>query len=852
MMASRDAEGRDEALAPIQPSVLVVDDKPANLLALSAVLRPLGVRIVEARSGREALERFSSEPFAVVLLDAQMPEMDGFEVARRIRASQRDPDVPIIFLTAVYREESYARRGYASRAADYITKPFDPTILRARVGAFVDLFRQRDAVRRTQLALRTEERDEAVRRLVAFERIATAALRGGDLDAFLRELLDTFAEVTRAVDSAAILLRSSTANGPDVLRLRVAIGKLAMRELSHATERVGEGFAGRIAATLKPWEIDDASSSNVVVSPLLQGTHVSTIFGVPLASGGDARGVAFVASSRPQAFAERDKRLFRTLAERASWAVGKYEERSRLRDVLDISPALIATTRGPEHVCEFTNRAFHDFFEKAPGIGARIASLGMGDLAVEVLDRAYRTGEATNAREVPLTVDWHHGIPHETRYLDIYVQRLRTPLVSRDDLLVFAIDVSAKVQARQEIERHQIERIRLLESERAARTEAEMANRAKDEFLATVSHELRTPLNAVIGWTALARASATPEVEHALAIIDRNARSQARIIEDMLDISRVISGQLRLEPRAIRVSDTVAAALESARPAAEAKGVVLEASIEDCGVIVADPERLQQIVWNLLSNAIKFTPRAGRVMMRLMRTGERATIEVTDTGRGIEPEFLPQVFEAFRQADGSATRGQGGLGLGLAIVKQLVTAHGGTIRAESEGLGHGSTFTIELPASSFQTGIDLAREVDGGAASTEHLRVDGLDVLVVDDEIDARALFAKVLSARGAKVRTASSMSEALAMIDAGAPDVLVSDIAMPDGDGYMLIRAVRGRPVSRGGKTPAIAVTAYARREDIERAFAAGFQQHVEKPVELGKLISLVANLGGRTFGGA
>jgi signal transduction histidine kinase/DNA-binding response OmpR family regulator len=845
-------EGYDEALVPNQPSVLIVDDKPANLLALSAVLKPLGIRIVEARSGREALSRFANESFAVILLDAQMPEMDGFEVAQRIRVSERDPDVPIIFLTAAYRDESYARRGYASGAADYITKPIDPTILRARVGAFVDLYRQREAVRRVEVARRTEERDEAVRRLVAFERIATAALEGADLDAFLHELLDTFAQATSAVDSAAILLRSASADGPDELHLRAAVGKLAMRELSHTSERVGEGFAGRIAATLKPMEIDDASNSNIVVSPLLQGTDVSTIFGVPLTSGGDALGVAFVASSSKNALTERDKRLFRTLAERASWAVGKYEEHTRLRDVLDFSPALIATTRGPDHVCEFANRAFRDFFSKAPGCGVRIASLGVSEVAIEALDRTYRTGEPTSTREVPLVVDWRPELPQETRYFDLYVQRLQTPLVSRDDLLVFAIDVSAKVHARQEIERHQIERTRLLESERTARTEAEMANRAKDEFLATVSHELRTPLNAVIGWTTLARASATPEVDHALAVIERNARAQARIIEDMLDISRVISGQLRLEPRTIRVSDIVTAALESTRPAAEAKGVVLEADIDDCGTIVADPDRLQQVVWNLLSNAIKFTPRAGRVSLHSYRVGDRLKIEVVDTGRGIEPEFLPQVFEAFRQEDGSTTRRHGGLGLGLAIVKQLVAAHGGTIRAQSEGQGRGSTFTVDLPATAPQAPADQVREVEVGAGGTEDLRVDGLDVLVVDDETDARTLFAKVLCARGAKVRTAASMDEALAMIDAGVPDVLVSDIAMPDGDGYMLIRAVRRRPASRGGKTPAIAVTAYARREDIERAFAAGFQQHVEKPVELGRLVSLVANLGGRTFDGS
>ncbi|UJR81698.1 response regulator [Sandaracinus amylolyticus] len=839
-----------DPLAMIRPSVLLVDDTPANLIALSAVLSPLGVRLVEARNGREALERVTNEPFAVVLLDAQMPEMDGFEVAEHIRKLEHGREVPIIFLTAIHRDELYARRGYAKGAADYMTKPFDADILRARVKAFVDLFRQREEVRRAQLALRTEERDEAVRRLVAFERIATAVLERSDLDAFLHELLDIFAGATDEVDSAAILLRQR-----DDLRLRAAVGRIAQHDHSLASERIGEGFAGRIAATGQPWEIGEAASSPIVASPWFRTGDTRAIFGVPLTNDGEVLGVAFVASSETGAFAQRDKRLFLAVAERASWAVAKYEERTRLRDVLEASPALIAITRGPDHQCEFANPAFKDFFNDAGRAGVRLATLGVTGAALAVLDHVYRSGEMVSSRELPLVVDWRAGEPPDTRYLDVTAQRLRTPIGATDELLVFAVDVTAQVRARQDLEHHQSERARLLESERAARQEAEVANRAKDEFLATVSHELRTPLNAIIGWTAIARAQAPAELDRALSIIERNARSQARIIEDVLDVSRIISGQLRLEPRALHLADPLSAAVESVRPGAETKEITLDVDVAQDVTIVGDPERLQQIVWNLLANAIKFTPRGGRVALHAKRQGEVACIEVIDSGQGIEPAFLPRVFDPFRQADGSTTRRHGGLGLGLAIVKQLAAAHGGTVRAKSEGMGRGATFVVELPIGSRPTmphgvtGLDREPVVLHG---TPDVRLDGLDVLVVDDEEDARALVAEVLVARGAKVRSASSAGEALSLFEAACPDVLVSDIGMPDRDGYSLIRAIRKLPASRGGRTPAVALTAYARSEDVERAFSAGFQRHVEKPVDLSKLISLVANLGGRSFGGA
>jgi signal transduction histidine kinase len=556
-LAGRRMSG-DERAQVGAASVLVVDDSPANLIALGAVLKPLGVRIVEASSGEQALQRVAAETFAVVLLDVQMPEMDGFEVARRIRASDK-PELPIIFLTAIYRDEAFARRGYAAGAADYITKPFDADVLRARVRAFVDLFHQRERLRHQEVGARTRERDEAM---------------------------------------------------------------------------------------------------------------------------------------------------------------------------------------------------------------AQLADL--------------------------------------------------------------------------------------LESERQARREAEVANHAKDEFLATVSHELRTPLNAILGWAVIARQKTNePEVQQALATIERNARAQTRIIEDVVDVGRIISGKLRLEIAPVKVSDTIGGAVQALRPAAHARALRLVVEVDDgVGVIAADVDRLQQIIWNVLSNAIKFTPKGGSVALKATRVESDVVITVTDTGQGIGREFLGHLFEPFRQADGSTTRRHGGLGLGLAIVKQLVQAHGGNIVAHSEGEGLGSTFTMTFPARPVRASGTERRSAPSAEVQTDpgaepDCRLDGLRVLVVDDDDDARGLIQRVLSDRGALVTVAPSAEVALHELERVRPDVLVSDIGMPEVDGYGLIRLIRGLPPERGGRTPAIAITAYARAEDTERAVSTGFQAYMSKPIDTSRLISLAASFG-------
>ncbi len=401
------------------------------------------------------------------------------------------------------------------------------------------------------------------------------------------------------------------------------------------------------------------------------------------------------------------------------------------------------------------------------------------------------------------------------------------------------------------------ERRHLEEQLRARAEELSEANRLKDEFLATLSHELRTPLTAILGWAKLLRLERFDAAATARAIetIERNAVAQTQLIDDLLDVSRVITGKLRLNVRPVNLSSIIEAAALSARPAAEARGVELRIDVDaHAGLVSGDSDRLQQVVWNLLSNAIKFTPRGGRVEVRLRRVDAQAEVVVADTGQGIPPEFLPYVFDRFRQADGAITREHGGLGLGLAIVRHLVELHGGQIRAESEGAGRGATFRISLPLMQTREdeppaprphASDEARADAATASQTETLG--GLSVLVVDDDEDTRALLTALLGRRGARVNAVSSAAEALDALDRARFDVLVSDIGMPHADGYELIKHVRGLAAERGGHTPAVALTAYARAEDRTRALASGFQLHLPKPVVPEELVAAVAGLVGR-----
>jgi signal transduction histidine kinase len=401
------------------------------------------------------------------------------------------------------------------------------------------------------------------------------------------------------------------------------------------------------------------------------------------------------------------------------------------------------------------------------------------------------------------------------------------------------------------LHRGEEERRLLLAREQQAREEAQAANRAKDEFLATLSHELRTPLNAILGWAKLLASGHLdePTTKRAVEIIERNTRVQAQLIEDLLDISRIITGKLRLDFRTVPIRSVIEGALESVRHAADAKGITVEMDVGRPGESLwCDPARMQQVVWNLLSNAIKFTPEGGRVTIRAARDEDHLTVTVTDTGNGIDPQFLPHVFDRFRQQDAATTRHHGGLGLGLSIVRHLIELHGGSASAHSDGEGRGATFTVTVPVAPARV-ADRTPAIDGEAMTPidELPRLDGLSVLVVDNEIDARSLVSEVLERCGAKVFGADGTEAALEILNQVTPDVLLSDIAMPVEDGYALIRRVRSLPDDRR-HIPAAALTAFATATDRARALLAGFQAHVPKPVEPSELAAVVAALARRT----
>jgi PAS domain S-box-containing protein len=665
--------------------ILMVDDHAPNLLALAAILDPLGQDLVQATSGEEALRHLLESDFALILMDVQMPGLDGIQTVKLIKERPRNRHIPIIFLTAIHKDPAYIFRGYKEGAVDYLLKPFDPEILRAKVSVFVDLWRKNELLKRQQAMLRARERMEVEKR--------------GELR--FRALTDSMPQCVWAAHRDGEI---------------------------YYCNRVWREYAGESAGmtffdAVPPEELDDVRKS----------------YQAAVAAGESL---------------ERQQRL------RRKDGVWRW------------------------HLCRMV-----------PERDERGRILGWICTATDI-DRQKRIEETNKV---------------------------------------------------------------LLTSEKNARKQAEIANRTKDEFLATVSHELRTPLNAILGWTRMLRTGAVEPkaLTRVLETIERNARAQTQLVEDILDVSRIIAGKLRVNIQKIDLHMVARGALDAVRPAAEAKGVVLaavmqEGSADFCG----DPDRLQQVIWNLLSNAIKFTPKDGTVELRIERLRSHVQISVTDTGTGIPADALPHVFNRFWQADSSITRTQGGLGLGLAIVRHLVEVHGGTVEAESEGEGKGARFKVRMPlrAVAPEAEPEPQRAENGSRPSPVPERpvlaetlLAGVSVLVVDDEADARELVTAVLTRCGAEVRSSSSVEDAVAQVRERHPDVLISDIGLPAQDGYVLIRRVR--EIVPGIR--AAALTAYAAPDDQRRALEAGFQAHISKPVEPVDLALLVASLCGRMTDG-
>ncbi len=523
----------------------------------------------------------------------------------------------------------------------------------------------------------------------------------------------------------------------------------------------------------------------------------------------------------------------------ADWAMVDMKEDARVMRRIALAhrdPALVA--KGEAHA------AAYPVLLDGPGILPRVLRTGVAELIFDVTDTNLEASlsDKTSLDEMrAFGLRSYMAVPFRVREQTIGV-------------LGFAMAESGRRFSAQDLAlvRDLARRAGVAIENAVSYREAQEANRLKDEFLATVSHELRTPLNAILGWATLlrTRVSDPAALQRGLETIERNAKAQARLIDDVLDVSRIITGKLHIEPRRVDMVAVVRAALEVVATMATARNVTVEAALDDgpC-ILVGDADRLQQIAWNLLSNAIKFTRPGGVVTVGVARDGATVQLRVTDTGQGIAPDFLPFIFDRFRQADSSSTRAHGGLGLGLAIVRHLAELHGGRVVAESDGVGLGASFTLTLPVRAVHSEPPSVGLLADGAveeASVERV-LSGLRIVIVDDEPDARELLAELLTHEGAEVVVATTADEAFDAIVQHRPDVLVSDVGMPVEDGYALMRRVRGLSIARGGRTPAIALTAYVREEDARRALAAGFQRHVGKPVDPRELVDLVANLGGR-----
>ena len=862
---------------PDRASILIVDDRPDKLLSLEAVLEDLGQHIVRAGSGRDALREVLRHDFAVILLDVNMPDMDGFETAAMIRQRPASRHTPIIFVTA-FSDEMQAARGYELGAVDYILAPVMPEVLRSKVSVFVDLYGKAAQVRRQADRLR-HQAERLRRRAGQHQALAAAsvAIHGAtSVDRLLQVVTDTAREVVGAHQAITLSL------------VRPAAGQRAGR-----TQAFGS-FSDRYADWRdRPLRLDPVAATVVAASRTATRMTEAQLRGHP------------------------------------DWEVVRQ---------LDIPPI-----RGGMMAAPLTGRD-----------GTNLGIIYLSDRVEE--ESGEDNDDTASAQDEPFARGDHSAngepVAQGSPFANDKLSGGREPGTvvggfTRDDEAILV----------------QLAQMASIAVENSLYAEEREANRVKDEFLATLSHELRTPLNAILGWTQLLRlqppmpdgspppAADPAEVAHALEVIERNARSQTKLIEDLLDVSRITTGKMRLTGRPAAVGPIVDAACDVVRPTVDAKRVALSCAMEPAAanaVVFGDPDRLQQVFWNLYANAVKFTPAGGRVDSRLERDGDVVRFTVTDSGRGIDPKFLPHVFDRFKQADSSSTRSHGGLGIGLTIVRHIVELHGGTVRADSPGEGAGATFTVTLPLASApgtglaadpiafgdgssgkppvsshrltitsdqpaKTGdrpaagpapapngrksgtarstqpkaadadadakpavptgngqssaIETPAQYDGlsshgapivnaasaaegghpavdlpGTATSAPIDLAGLNVLVVDDDADGREVVRQALLRAGANPMTAASAAEAMDLVRRRRPDVIVSDIAMPDEDGYALIRRVRALPAAAGGETPAVALSAYSREEDRQRALAAGFQAHVAKPVDPAALVAAVA----------
>lgn len=840
-------------------TILLVDDHPPNLMALEAILEPLGEALVSVSSGAEALDIAKSCDLALVLLDLQMPELDGLETAVLLKKHARSKALPIIIVTADEPTRAQVARGYASGAVDFLSKPLDPDVLRSKVAVFVELWqRQRESIAPRS----TEEGSGRLsERLVA---AAPPSQQAATVEALLRihgaltEDLDTTNIAQRLAQQARELTRASGA---------------AFHYRGH--EGVwSAAFAGRMRSVLEalgttsPLLRDVLSGKSVVRQDRGRSAApaVGSLLAAPVvARDGTVEGVLVLVHESARVFDLRDEELVAIAASHAASALDNarlYDEAREARHRAELAElelragearlriALEAAGLGTWDYNPITDQLRWDARCKAL---AGLSPDSVVDWQVFVNSIHPDDRERVRAairRALEPTTDLTFDVEYRSLGIEDGVERwvaARGLAITEHGQTVRFVGATLDVTARKRIE---VDRAELLQREQRARTAAESASRTKDEFLATVSHELRNPLNAILGWARVLVEE--KDLDHdrrrkGLDVILRNAKTQVQLVDDILEVSRIITGKMKLSMGPVDVATIAEAAIEAVRGAAGAKRVLVEATIErPLGTVLADEDRIQQVLWNLLLNAVKFTPPDGRVSLQAQRMGGEIEIIVADTGEGIDPDFLPYVFERFRQFDGSTTRRHGGLGLGLAIVRHLVELHGGSVSAASDGRGRGARFTVRLLASEMAP-VDGSRDMPNLPMNPspnlgDRSPLSGRSVVVLDDDADMRELLTMILEDAGAVVRTFSNVADALRAVDTAAPDVAISDLAMPGEDGYAFVRRVRGECAGRAKGIPIVAMTAYARAEDRRRALEAGFDRHVAKPIEPDELVEALA----------
>ncbi|HYO96718.1 MAG TPA: response regulator, partial [Polyangiaceae bacterium] len=804
--------------------ILIVDDNAHNLTAFCSMLEPLGAPIVTADSGEEALRWVLREEPALILLDVQMPGLDGYETARLIRSRDRSRHVPIIFLTALHRDERYIARGYSVGAVDYIVKPVDPDILRSKVEVFIDLFRKRAIIRDQAEQLRRASEQK----LADYQRWSEQRYSS---------LADAVPELVWTTDASGTLSyrnrRWQECAGKQELDLQFA-------DVLHPHDLAAfQASAETAQHNALPWE-QELRFGNVHSDRFRWHlVRVIPTFG----ASGELSG--WVGTSTDIEAQKRAQQALEMLAELTS----RLGELSEGAGVLDEVVALALPVLGDAALLDV----------RTDDLLPRRVAVARPDTRVPRLDDPRldfgpSSVAFTRMRETLLDVRAELSTPEgkNTRHARLLDEvgisaYVCVPLIARERVLgtlTFFTAGSKRVYSDNDIRLVEdvarrlgtaIDNLHLYHVAERERRKLAEAGRAKDVFLATLSHELRTPLNAIVGWTHLLKTGAVlaEQSERAIETIDRNSRTLAKLVGDLIDVSRIVAGSMRVEETRVDLGDLVRSAIEGARPSAQTAGVTMHH--QPCSEplkVVGDFTRLQQVLDNVLSNAIRFTPRDGRVDVRLARRDQRAVIEVRDTGQGISPEFLPSVFEPFRQARRTHERSQEGLGLGLAIVKHLVELHGGTVRAESEGADRGTTITIELPVGAPSSTSDFPGPAEpypapgNQNAPSETAILSGTRVVIVEDDPDGCELLETVLRSFGASVTLCRTAGEAYEAVSREHPDVLVSDIGLPDEDGLSLMRRVRA--TAGLAELPAVALTAYASKRDVAQALAAGFHAHV------------------------